>query len=354
MAFSVAVGNYGYYNEGELRDTVIELPQPVEAIDKFLTDHGLQDAQHEEIYISDYTDGVPFNADFAETTNLYDLNILAAAMDEKGIDMNDPRISLIEYADSGNDPIDLANYIMQEDELPIYSLEGYGWNTPEANLAQEFLENSGILNEQTQNNTFSLSNYIDMDKLGSDLSYDVILGDNCYMYDTGELPDRNRYTREELETMLDLNTREQKIDEPQLDNKTQAEAQTEQPTHEAETVEQSATVDDPWKPQTPAQWEEHNQAQTAQAEPEQPAEAQPAQPEVTHDTVNPEQPQAQAQAQEQVLGTDSDPWKPVEPTEDKPKFSMKNVMNKLTEKIEAKKAENVQRDEPTQSKSMKR
>ena len=47
---TVCIGNYGYYNEGELRDRWITLPKTDAEIQQFLTDNGLQDAQHEEIY----------------------------------------------------------------------------------------------------------------------------------------------------------------------------------------------------------------------------------------------------------------------------------------------------------------
>lgn len=59
MSIDVCIGNYGYYNEGELRDAWISLPKTSKEIGDFLSAHGLQDPEHEEIYISDY-DGVPF------------------------------------------------------------------------------------------------------------------------------------------------------------------------------------------------------------------------------------------------------------------------------------------------------
>ena len=59
MALKVCVGNYGYYNEGELHDAWIELPADPERIGGFLKENRLWDPMHEEIYISDY-DEVPF------------------------------------------------------------------------------------------------------------------------------------------------------------------------------------------------------------------------------------------------------------------------------------------------------
>lgn len=75
---SVCIGNYGYYNEGDLHDTWITLPKTEAEIRDFLHLNRLQDPLHEEIYISDY-DGVPFGATqlFTEFCQLEDLNLLA-------------------------------------------------------------------------------------------------------------------------------------------------------------------------------------------------------------------------------------------------------------------------------------
>lgn len=75
---NVCIGNYGYYNEGDLRDTWITLPKTEAEIRDFLHLNHLQDPLHEEIYISDY-DGVPFGTRllFNEFCHLEDLNLLA-------------------------------------------------------------------------------------------------------------------------------------------------------------------------------------------------------------------------------------------------------------------------------------
>lgn len=49
----VCVGNYGYYNEGELHDTWMRLPMDPDKIEPWLRSHGLFDEEHEEIYISE-------------------------------------------------------------------------------------------------------------------------------------------------------------------------------------------------------------------------------------------------------------------------------------------------------------
>lgn len=74
----VCVGNYGYYNEGELHDTWMRLPMDPDKIEPWLRSHGLFDEEHEEIYISDY-DALPFRCPevFDEYAHLDELNVLA-------------------------------------------------------------------------------------------------------------------------------------------------------------------------------------------------------------------------------------------------------------------------------------
>lgn len=74
----VCVGNWGYYSEGELRDTWMHLPMDPDEIEPWLRGHGLVDEEHEETYISDY-DGLPFRCPqvFNEYARLDKLNVLA-------------------------------------------------------------------------------------------------------------------------------------------------------------------------------------------------------------------------------------------------------------------------------------
>lgn len=48
--FDVCVGNYGYYNEGELHDTWMRLPMDPDKIEPWLRSHDLFDEEHEEIW----------------------------------------------------------------------------------------------------------------------------------------------------------------------------------------------------------------------------------------------------------------------------------------------------------------
>lgn len=53
--FDVCVGNYGYYNEGELHDTWMRLPMDPDKIEPWLRSHDLFDEEHEydEMHVED-------------------------------------------------------------------------------------------------------------------------------------------------------------------------------------------------------------------------------------------------------------------------------------------------------------
>lgn len=85
--FDVCVGNYGYYNEGELHDTWMRLPMDPDKIEPWLRSHGLFDEEHEEIYISDY-DALPFRCPevFDEYAHLDDLPVYDYEYDEMHVE----------------------------------------------------------------------------------------------------------------------------------------------------------------------------------------------------------------------------------------------------------------------------
>lgn len=119
---TVCVGNYGYYNEGELRDKWITLPKSEREISDFLKGSGLMDAEHEETYISDY-DGIPlgmgYGGAFSEYTSLEDLNLLARAMEEAdpaGLERLEGAFRA--GAEQPDSVIGVANLVAQADEVP--------------------------------------------------------------------------------------------------------------------------------------------------------------------------------------------------------------------------------------------
>lgn len=122
--FDVCVGNYGYYNEGELHDTWMRLPMDPDKIEPWLRSHGLFDEEHEEIYISDY-DALPFRCPevFDEYAHLDELNVLAMQLTLLPDGALEHIDAAVEYGESLNHLDELMNLVAQADDLPVYDYE---------------------------------------------------------------------------------------------------------------------------------------------------------------------------------------------------------------------------------------
>lgn len=207
---TVCIGNYGYYNEGELHDAWITLPKTDEEIRRFLAEHRLQDPMHEEIYISDY-DGIPFGLDyggiFSEYTSLDDLNLLA-----KQMQLNPDAVERVEAAlgcgcDEPTSIISLMNWIEQADEVPYYSYsfdgmencrsisaeEKYGYTKAERTGDYRYLEKRG------------LHQYFNFEEFGAADSHSgyVVLGEDGYIDTQHSMPDESYYSRDELQEQIE-------------------------------------------------------------------------------------------------------------------------------------------------------
>ena len=118
---NVCVGNWGYYSEGELRDTWMHLPMDPDEIEPWLRGHGLVDEEHEETYISDY-DGLPFRCPqvFNEYARLDKLNVLAMQLTL----LPEGDLAHIQAAIDHGEPLsrldELMNLVAQAAELPVY------------------------------------------------------------------------------------------------------------------------------------------------------------------------------------------------------------------------------------------
>ncbi len=154
MSIKVCIGNYGYYNEGELRDAWLELPIADGELMPWLASHGLYDELHEEIYVSDY-DGVPFGLHhlFSEFTMVDELNLLASQMESLDDGVEERVKAWCSCADEPSTVLELMNLLEQVDDLPIYGYSfDFAWDkdewgtywvdrqTPETNLGYEFLQ----------------------------------------------------------------------------------------------------------------------------------------------------------------------------------------------------------------------
>ena len=183
MSIEVCIGNYGYYNEGELHDAWIELPKTDEEIRDFLKENRLYDAMHEEIYISDY-DGVPFGLSglFGEMTSLDDLNLLAKVMEE----MPDAAETVQQAIDCGIDSPDsvlgLMNWIVQADEIHFYgySVDSGLFTDLDECYGYSLIEDIGGID---QLDSGTITRYVDEEGFGRDLAItDVALGDSGFIY----------------------------------------------------------------------------------------------------------------------------------------------------------------------------
>lgn len=183
MSIEVCIGNYGYYNEGELHDAWIELPKADEEIRDFLKENRLYDAMHEEIYISDY-DGVPFGLSglFGEGTSLDDLNLLAKVMEEMPDEAETVQQAIDCGIDSPDSVLGLMNWIVQADEIPFY---GY---SVDPGLFTDLDECYGYLLIEViggidQLDSGTIARYVDEERFGRDLAMtDVALGDGGFIY----------------------------------------------------------------------------------------------------------------------------------------------------------------------------
>lgn len=190
---TVCVGNYGYYNEGELRDTWIDLPVPDSELKAFLLRNGLYDAEHEETYVSDY-DGIPlgmgYGGAFSEYASLEDLNLLARVMEATpDWQLEQLRGAFEAGADQPGTVIGVANLVAQPDELP-YSEYLYqpddpsnGVTSREEALALTEVEERGGLENLDRN---ELERHFDVEAWGGDLRIeDVNVGDEGWCWKEG-------------------------------------------------------------------------------------------------------------------------------------------------------------------------
>ena len=207
-AITVCVGNYGYYNEGRLHDTWIDLPVEPSTFKPWLVEHRLWDRRHEETYISDY-DGIPLGCSygnvFSEHTSLEHLNALAQLMEMLPLEA-ETLASFIET--SGEEPDDLlglANWLLQADSLPYYTYdvpswcandsaeEKYGYQLANGTLWWEALEANGV------------SDHFDLEAFGREWSANCALGDDGYVDLCQDFPDQDRYSWDDITAMMPWN-----------------------------------------------------------------------------------------------------------------------------------------------------
>ena len=180
MSIEVCIGNYGYYNEGELRDRWVELPMEPSEFKAWLQESGLYDEFHEEIYVSDY-DGTPFGCcrAFHESTFVDELNLLARQMEEMGECEKEKIEAWCGHVEDPADVLELMNLIEQVDDLPIFGYDfDFAWSedewgqlwvdrqSPEENLGWQYLQESPALSKALDDDCCAMSAF-DVGRYGS-------------------------------------------------------------------------------------------------------------------------------------------------------------------------------------------
>lgn len=194
----VVVGNEGLYLQGELRDQAITLPVSGDELSRFLHDSKLVSHDHREIYIADFPDGVPFgNTELFEHASIEDMNLLAWQMES--MDPNDLD-KVEEWMQAFSDPksvTQLMNLIEQADLIEKVDFEYTGGESPEENYGFYIVDQDPGLKEAMEAAGIAIDYY----RTGVNRLDDVTLTDTGFFVDTGEAPDLNRFSHDELVDM---------------------------------------------------------------------------------------------------------------------------------------------------------
>lgn len=197
---TVCVGNYGFYNEGELHDSWVTLPMEPSAIMPWLREHRLYDELHEETYISD-VDGWPFPSLSPDFLSIDDANRIALAMQRAGSDGVETVSAALECADVAPTRIDeLINLLLQADEIPYAELPLDNWGQPSVEMyGIELAEDTGLYQKLEE---LDANNYFDFASYGRDALTDYQTSESGYLYD--DMPNEDFYSHDEIDEVLGL------------------------------------------------------------------------------------------------------------------------------------------------------
>lgn len=205
----VAVGNYGWYNESYLFDQWLDLPIDPSEIKPWLIKNHLYDRAHEEIYISDY-DGYPCGCGhgtiFNEHTPLEHLNMLAALMEMLPLEYETLTIFIETSGEEPDDILGLANWLIQSDQLPYYTYDVPDYcrdDSPEEKYGYQLARYTGWWEELEKN---GVSDYFSLEDYGRAWSANVALGDDGYVDLCQDFPYEDRYSWDEIESMMPWHT----------------------------------------------------------------------------------------------------------------------------------------------------
>lgn len=183
--FKICVGNYGYYNEGILRDKWVELPMQPAELQSWLESNGLYDAMHEETYISD-TDGVPRWARKALKMCSVDQTNVLATLASGLSDYEEAAIECAYDAIGCFDLEELCNLILQAYKIPFIEMDT-------SRAGEQFADEMGLTAELER---LGVTAYFDFDAFGEACLEDFYYTE--YGFLSGDIPDTSAYAWDEI------------------------------------------------------------------------------------------------------------------------------------------------------------
>jgi antirestriction protein len=199
----VYVTNLGKYNEGEIIGDWINLPTAQYEIKEFLKTKVGLNAQYEEYVVHDYES----DFSFGEYENLYDLNVLAVALEQ----MSEPEKTLTATYCNYNglkDTTSILNICQQINDLAYVELDANTWGIREEKLGYTIVDeiNSELkvtLEQCKLGVNLAAYDYFDFEKYGRDiaLSDGYFITDEIFLFYTTDI-DTKLYTIQELKESI--------------------------------------------------------------------------------------------------------------------------------------------------------
>lgn len=196
---TVFIGNEGFYAEGELRDCAITLPVSGSELQGFLEGNGLVTPMHEETYIADFLDGVPFDHPeiFAHAT-AEQMNILAQQLKMADPDDLDKVQDWIDAFDTPKNIVELMNLVEDAESINRveYEFSTNGLDKEEAYVFH-LIDNDPDLQKITER--YPGLKIVDYGQIVID---EVTLLDDGFIDPIGSSPDLNKHSLNELKELI--------------------------------------------------------------------------------------------------------------------------------------------------------
>lgn len=228
--FDAFITNLGKYNEGELVGEWVHFPTTPEEIQEVFKRIGIGQTDefgqpYEEWFITDYDCYVPGLYDvFGEYESLDELNYLANKIEEMSVSEQEcfeAAVELGEYTGSVQDLINLT------ENLDCYNL--YSDIHSDSDLGYYWAEESGAYDTRAMG---ALSNYIDYESLGRDISLDEggTFTDHGYIVNNQDrFIEQYNGDREEIPDEYRVFTPDEPEEEPEIETVTAQRSEGEKP-----------------------------------------------------------------------------------------------------------------------------